>query len=57
MSDSTDTGSMMTFGGHLDALRGMLFRAIAVAAAIAVAVFVFKDETFTMLLARAPVIL
>lgn len=51
MSRSTVKDSMMTFSGHLEVFRCMLFRAIAVVTVIAVAVFVFKDETFTMLLA------
>jgi sec-independent protein translocase protein TatC len=42
---------MMTFGGHLEVLRQMLFRVIGVTAVIAVTVFCFKDETFRLLLA------
>ena len=42
---------MLTFGGHLEVLRRMLFRIIGVAGAIAVVVFCFKDETFRLLLA------
>lgn len=41
----------MTFGGHLEVLRQMLFRILAVAGVIAVLVFCFKDETFRLLLA------
>lgn len=46
-----DRGKMMTFGGHLDALRGMLFRILGVTAAIGVLIFTFKEETFNLLLA------
>ncbi len=42
---------MLTFGGHLEVLRQMLFRVIGVVGAIAVVVFCFKDETFQLLLA------
>ena len=41
----------MTFGGHLEVLRKMLFRIIAVVAALAVVVFCFKEQTFAILLA------
>lgn len=42
---------MLTFGGHLEVLRRMLFRIIGVTGSIAVVVFFFKDETFRLLLA------
>ena len=42
---------LLTFGGHLEVFRQMLFRILAVAGAIAVTVFCFKDETFRLLLA------
>jgi sec-independent protein translocase protein TatC len=41
----------MTFGEHLEVLRQMLFRIIAVVSVIAIAVFCFKDKTFELLLA------
>lgn len=41
---------MMTFGGHLEMLRQMLFRILAVIVAVAVIVFSFKDYTFGILL-------
>ena len=41
----------MTTGGHLEVLRQMLFRIIAVAGAIAMIVFCFKDTTWQLLLA------
>ncbi len=42
---------MLTFGGHLEVLRRMLFRIIGVAGVIAVVVFCFKDATWQLLLA------
>ena len=42
---------MLTFGGHLEVLRRMLFRIIAVAGAIAMIVFCFKERTWEVLLA------
>lgn len=50
MSDAT-TSDMLTFGGHLDVLRRMLFRVLGVTAAFAGTIFVLKDLTFRMLLA------
>lgn len=41
----------MTFGGHLEVLRRMLFRVVAVTAVIAVVVFCFKEPVFKLLLA------
>lgn len=43
--------TLLTFGGHLDALRRMLFRVLGVVAALATAVFCAKDLTFKILLA------
>lgn len=42
---------MMTFGGHLEVLRRMLFRILLVTIILAVAVFCCKDYTFNILLA------
>lgn len=42
---------MLTFGGHLEVLRRMLFRIIAVVMVLAIAIFCFKDKTFEFLLA------
>ena len=42
---------MLTFGGHLEVLRRMLFRILGVAGVIAAVVFCFKDATWQMLLA------
>lgn len=41
----------MTFGGHLEVLRRMLFRILAVVMVFAIAVFCFKDKTFELLMA------
>ncbi len=46
-----ENDNMLTFGGHLEVLRKMLFRILAVAAALAVVIFCFKTEVFTFLLA------
>lgn len=43
--------NLLTFGGHLEVLRRMLFRIIAVAGTIAVVIFCFKDMTWRLLLA------
>ncbi len=50
MTDANDN-DMLSFGGHLEVLRQMMFRVIAVSGAIAVVVFFFKDWTFRILLA------
>ncbi len=42
---------MLTFGGHLEVFRQMLFRIIAVAGAIAMVIFCFKETTWEVLLA------
>lgn len=41
----------MTFGGHLDILRKMLFRVLIVVIALAATIFCFKNETFNIILA------
>ena len=47
----TNNDNLLTFGGHLEVLRRMLFRIIAVAGAIAMVVFCFKETTWDVLLA------
>lgn len=42
---------LLTFGGHLEVLRRMLFRVCGVAACVAVFVFCFKEEAFNLILA------
>ena len=46
-----DMKQEMTFGEHLEVLRRMLFRILAVVMVLAVVIFCFKDWTFRMLLA------
>lgn len=41
----------MTFGGHLEVLRRMLFRILAVVSVFAIVIFCFKDKTFELLMA------
>ena len=48
MSENND---FMTFGGHLEVLRQMLFRILGVAGVLAAVVFCFKDVTWQLLLA------
>lgn len=43
--------SLLTFGGHMEVLRRMLFRIISVAGVLAIVVFCFKDTTWQLLLA------
>ena len=47
----SDNNNLMTFGGHLEVLRQMLFRILGVAGGLAVIVFFFKDVTWHILLA------
>ena len=47
----SDENQMMTFGGHLEVLRQMLFRVLIVTAVFACVIFCFKDTTFDLLLA------
>lgn len=42
---------MMTFGGHLEVLRQMLFRIIFIVCAMSIAIFCCKDAVWKMLLA------
>ncbi len=50
-TDNNSDPNLMTFGGHLEVLRQMLFRIIAVVMVLAIAIFCFKDKTFKLLLA------
>lgn len=50
-NSAVDDSQLLTFGGHLEVLRKMLFRILAVAGGIAVVVFCFKDITWQLLLA------
>lgn len=51
MEKANKGSSMLTFGGHLEVLRRMMFRIIGVAGAIAMMVFCIKDTTWRLLLA------
>ena len=51
MASNNDNGSMLTFGGHLEVFRQMLFRILGVAGVLAIVVFCFKDVTWHLLLA------
>lgn len=48
---SQENNELLTFGGHLEVLRQMLFRVLGVVAVIAVVVFCFKGTTWRVLLA------
>ena len=45
-----DDGNLLTFGGHLEVFRQMLFRILGVAGLIAIVVFCFKDITWSVLM-------
>jgi sec-independent protein translocase protein TatC len=45
------TNSKLTFGGHLEVLRQMLFRLLGVTIIVAVVVFLFKDIAWKILIA------
>lgn len=47
----SENNEMLTFVGHLEVLRKMLFRVLVVSGVIAVVVFFFKDVVFSVLLA------
>lgn len=51
ISETADSGELLTFGGHLEVFRQMLFRILGVAGLIAVAVFCLKDITWDILMA------
>ncbi|MDE6223313.1 MAG: twin-arginine translocase subunit TatC [Muribaculaceae bacterium] len=48
---TTPDDDLMTFGGHLEVLRRMLFRVVAVTITLACVIFAFKTATFNLLLA------
>ena len=50
-SQQKENPDAMSFGEHLEVLRRMLFRILAVVSILAIAIFCFKDWTFKMLLA------
>lgn len=48
---TNDDDELLTFGGHLEVFRQMLFRILGVASLVAVAIFCFKDFTWSILMA------
>lgn len=46
-----ESGELLTFGGHLEVLRRLLLRVVAVAGALAAVVFCLKETTWRLLLA------
>lgn len=48
---SEDNQKLMTFGGHLEVLRRMLFRIIAIAGSFAIIIFCCKETVWSILLA------
>lgn len=50
-SEAVEDGDLLTFGGHLEVFRQMLFRILGVAAVIAIVVFCCKDMTWNILMA------
>ncbi|MCM1520711.1 MAG: twin-arginine translocase subunit TatC [Lachnoclostridium sp.] len=51
MSEQTENNGLLSFGGHLDVLRKMLFRIVVVVVVLSGFIFCFKSETFAILLA------
>lgn len=51
MANNHEEGNLLTFGGHLEVLRRMLFRILGVTGAFAIVIFCFKDMTWQLLLA------
>ena len=51
MSEAEDNTGLLTFGGHLNVLRKMLFRIILVVVVLGSAIFCFKQQTFAIVLA------
>lgn len=49
MSGNSET--LMSFGGHLEVMRKMLFRIIAIILILSIIIFCFKEDTFNILLA------
>ncbi len=51
MTEHTDNEGLLSFGGHLEVLRKMLFRIIGVVVVLTIVIFCFKKQTFEILLA------
>lgn len=50
-SNNNNNNNLLTFGGHLEVFRRMLFRVLAVTLVLAIIVFCFKEQTFNILMA------
>jgi len=50
MEEKSNTIPLMTFGGHLKALKKMLFRILIVILLVGIAFFCFKEWTFKLVL-------
>lgn len=50
VSEQTENSGFLSFGGHLNVLRKMLFRIIVVIVVLGGVIFCFKSETFAILL-------
>jgi len=48
---ASDSNGLLTFGGHLEVFRKMLFRILIVVILLAAVIFYFKTETFRIILA------
>ena len=51
MINAQDNDNQLTFGGHLEVLRRMLFRIIGVVVAISILILVVKDTVWEVILA------
>lgn len=51
MRNTSEDSQLLTFGGHLEVLRKMLFRIVLVIVTLAILIFYFKEWTFDILLA------
>lgn len=51
MTEKEENNGLLTFGGHLEVFRKMLFRILVVVVILTVIIFCFKSETFKILLA------
>ena len=47
----TENNNLLTFGGHLEVLRRMLFRILGVVLVLVIAIFIVKDTAWRILLA------
>ena len=50
-NETTENDNLLTFGGHLEVFRQMLFRILGVAGLIAAVIFCFKETTWSILMA------